>query len=105
MTEPLLPAVMTIADFGAWSRMGPTCIYEEIACGALKTFKIGRRAMIATKDAEDWLARYRSARPGGMIAEGLTLRRRGPFASGREWLQAWTVWDRAAGAPFGTRTK
>jgi len=69
MDTRLLPAVMTIADFSAWARMGRTRIYEEIASGALKTFKVGRRTMIATKDAEDWLARYRSVRPVGLINE------------------------------------
>jgi len=35
MDTRLLPAVMTIADFSAWARMGRTRIYEEIASGAL----------------------------------------------------------------------
>ncbi|SFR97654.1 hypothetical protein [Sphingomonas jatrophae] len=63
MHDRLLPAVMSVAEFSAWARLGKTRIYEEIASGALKTFTVGRRRLIATADAHDWLARYQCARP------------------------------------------
>lgn len=58
MPDHTQPAVMTIADFGRWSRMGRTRIYEEIATGALPVFKIGRRTYVRTVDAQGWLDRY-----------------------------------------------
>lgn len=65
------PAVMTIADFSRWARLGRTRIYEEIASGALAVFKIGRRTYIRTVDAQAWLDRYVRAPervPGLLVA-------------------------------------
>lgn len=50
-----LPVLMTIAEFCAWARIGRTKAYEEIALGALRAIKIGRRTLISAADATVWL--------------------------------------------------
>jgi excisionase family DNA binding protein len=39
--------------------VGRTLLYEEIKTGKLKTFKIGKRRLIAASDLEAWLDGYK----------------------------------------------
>jgi len=55
-----LPELLTIPEFCAWARIGRTKAYEEIASGALRALKIGRRTVIKADDADTWLARQPS---------------------------------------------
>lgn len=57
MTDRFQPALMTIAEFSRWSRLGRTKIYEEIGAGALRTFTIGRRRYVKVAEAHAWLDR------------------------------------------------
>ena len=47
--------LITIPEFCVWSRIGRTRVYEEIATGALRALKIGRRTVIKREDAVAWL--------------------------------------------------
>lgn len=58
-----LPQLMTIPDFCAWARIGRTKVYEEIARGALRAIKIGRRTVIKADDAGDWLDAHHQIDP------------------------------------------
>ncbi len=68
MKSNITPVAMTVADFSQWARISRTRVYAEIGCGALRIFKLGRRTMIATADAEAWLAERRNARPSGLVS-------------------------------------
>jgi hypothetical protein len=48
---------MSIRAFCERYDIGRTRVYEEISAGRLKARKSGRRTIIATDDAEDWLNR------------------------------------------------
>jgi excisionase family DNA binding protein len=49
--------------------IGRSFLYEEIRAGRLKTFKVGRRTLIADADLRGWLDAYR--RPDALAwAEG-----------------------------------
>jgi excisionase family DNA binding protein len=50
-----MPELLTIPEFTLWARIGRTKTYEEIAAGALRALKIGRRTLIKRDDALDWL--------------------------------------------------
>ena len=54
MAQQNLPAMMTIAEFRSWSRMGRTKIYELLGSGELAAVKIGRRTFITSDAAEAW---------------------------------------------------
>ncbi|HIJ62654.1 MAG TPA: helix-turn-helix domain-containing protein [Rhodospirillaceae bacterium] len=41
--------------------VGRSLLYEEIKAGKLKTFKIGKRTLIAAGDLTAWLDGYKSA--------------------------------------------
>ena len=45
----------TVSEFLAWSRIGRTRAYDEIAAGRLKIKKFGRKTLIARSDAQAWL--------------------------------------------------
>jgi hypothetical protein len=47
--------VLTIAQFSQSYAIGRTKAYEEITSGRLKTFYLGRRRLIKSEDAENWL--------------------------------------------------
>ena len=49
------PALLTINDFMAWSRLGRTKVYELIGSEELIAVKIGRRTMIRVEAAQAWL--------------------------------------------------
>lgn len=51
-----LPQLLTIPEFCAWARIGRTKTYEEIAAGALRALKVGRRTLIMRNDAAEWLS-------------------------------------------------
>lgn len=55
-----LPQLLTIPEFCAWARIGRTKAYEEIGAGALRALKIGRRTLIRSTDADDWLGKQPS---------------------------------------------
>lgn len=61
MITPIAPALMSINEFGAWSRLGRTKIYQEIGSGKLPVLKIGRRTYVRTADAQSWLESYADA--------------------------------------------
>lgn len=50
-----IPELLTIPEFIQWARIGRTKTYEEIANGALRALKIGRRTLIKRDDALAWL--------------------------------------------------
>lgn len=50
-----IPEILTIPEFLAWSRIGRTKTYEQIADGVLRAFKVGRRTLIKRDDALAWL--------------------------------------------------
>lgn len=54
MSKQNLPAMMTIEEFRAWSRLGRTRIYELLGSGELAAIKIGRRTLITSEAAEAW---------------------------------------------------
>ena len=45
----------SISEFAKAVSLGKTKIYEEIKYGRLKTCKVGRRTIITTVAAEEWL--------------------------------------------------
>jgi hypothetical protein len=49
---------MTIRQFRAWSGIGNTKVYAEIALGRLKITKVGGRTLILRSDARAWIASY-----------------------------------------------
>lgn len=49
------PALLTINEFKAWSRLGRTKIYELIGSDELRAIKIGRRTYIPVEAAQSWL--------------------------------------------------
>ncbi len=55
MTLPYPPALITINEFKAWSRLGRTKIYELINEEELRAIKIGRRTYIPMEAATAWL--------------------------------------------------
>lgn len=38
--------------------LGRSFLYQEIAAGRLRTFKVGTRTLIRSSDLEDWLEGY-----------------------------------------------
>lgn len=48
------PALMTIREFCAWSRIGKTAAYREIKLGRLRLRKVGSKSLIDVSDAEAW---------------------------------------------------
>lgn len=50
-----IPDLLTIPEFIQWARIGRTKTYEEIADGALRALKVGRRTLIKRSDAIAWL--------------------------------------------------
>jgi len=48
-------AAFSIADFARQYGIGRTLAYAEINAGRLHTCKVGRRTIIARKDADAWL--------------------------------------------------
>jgi excisionase family DNA binding protein len=44
----------TVAEFIAAFRIGRTALYEQIAAGKLKTYKIGASRRISLQAAEEW---------------------------------------------------
>ena len=48
---------MSLRDFCQRYDIGRTKAYEEINSGRLKARKAGRRTIITTDDAEEWLSR------------------------------------------------
>lgn len=51
----------TIDELAEAASVARTRIYDEISQGRLKTFKIGRRRMIAAEAVRDWLAGMQEA--------------------------------------------
>ena len=49
------PAAFSIAGFCAAHAVGRTTVYQQIAAGALKSRKIGRRTIITAEEARRWL--------------------------------------------------
>ena len=58
-----LPELITIPEFCAWARIGRTKAYEEIATGALRAIKIGRRTLVRLDDASTWLSGQPALQP------------------------------------------
>ena len=56
MNFPSTPALLTINEFKAWSRLGRTKVYELIGRNELRAIKIGRRTYIPVEAARSWLA-------------------------------------------------
>jgi excisionase family DNA binding protein len=50
-----IPELLTVPEFIQWSRIGRTKVYEQIAAGALRALKVGRRTLIKRDDALTWL--------------------------------------------------
>jgi hypothetical protein len=55
-TKPSGNGLMTINEFGEWARISRGAIYIEIWDGRLQALKCGRRTLIATQEAQRWLA-------------------------------------------------
>jgi len=55
MVNSVENGAFTLLEFLAWSRIGRSKAYEEIAEGRLKIRKLGRKTLILRKDAEEWL--------------------------------------------------
>lgn len=49
------PAAMTFREFCAWSRIGKTSAYREVAAGRLRVVKVGAKTLVLVRDAESWL--------------------------------------------------
>ncbi len=64
--------------------IGRSFLYEEIKAGRLRTFRIGKRRVIAFADLQDWLDRYR-AEVNAMVKRG---RRSNP--TGRSFERQYT---------------
>jgi excisionase family DNA binding protein len=43
------------------TNVGRSRLYEDIRAGKLKTFKVGKRTLIAADDLKKWLESYREA--------------------------------------------
>jgi hypothetical protein len=52
---PPEPALFTLKDFAAWSRLSRTTIWRQARAGRLRTLRIGGRTMIRVADAHAWL--------------------------------------------------
>jgi hypothetical protein len=52
-----LQRAMSLREFCATYSVGRTSAYSEIRSGRLRARKAGRRTIISTDDAEDWLSR------------------------------------------------
>ena len=63
-----LPHLLTIPEFCAWARIGRTKAYEEIAAGALRAIKIGRRTLVRVEDAAAWLSNMPPVQNAGEAA-------------------------------------
>jgi hypothetical protein len=46
---------MSVTDFCLWASIGRTKANEEIRAGHLRSFKVGRRRLIAYEAARNWL--------------------------------------------------
>lgn len=55
MNVAITPAVMSIIEFMAWSRLGRTKVYELIGSQELRAIKSGRRTLIPVEAAKAWL--------------------------------------------------
>ncbi len=55
MNDTITPALLTINDFMAWSRLGRTKVYELIGSEELRAIKVGRRTFIPIAAAHTWL--------------------------------------------------
>jgi excisionase family DNA binding protein len=52
------PLAVSVAEAGRLVGVGKTRIYEEIASGALKSFRVGRRRLIRIEALEEWLRSF-----------------------------------------------
>ena len=50
---------MSPADVGKATGLGQTFIYEEMRDGHLKSFKMGKRRLVAADDLIEWIESYR----------------------------------------------
>ena len=55
MTEMTDKGAMSVNEFLKWASIGRTKFYDEIASGRLKIRKIGRKSVVSTADAVEWL--------------------------------------------------
>lgn len=56
--RPIDPIAYSIDDACRACGIGRSKLYTEIAAGRLKTYKIGRRRLVAPRDLREWLAAY-----------------------------------------------
>ena len=63
---PVLPKVgYSMKEAQSITGLGKTTLWEAIANGELKCYKVGRRTLFSLKHLEDFMAQYDTASPGG----------------------------------------
>ena len=61
-TTHIAPVGLSIADACRAAGIGRSMLYEEIAAGRLKTFKVGRRRLVSPRALQEWAdAKQRAA--------------------------------------------
>ena len=61
--RPIQPLAYTVPALCAAAGIGRSRLYEDVAAGRLRTFKLGTRTLIRAEDARRWLDSYAGCAP------------------------------------------
>jgi excisionase family DNA binding protein len=61
--DPLKPRLLSIRETGAVLGVGRSTVYDLISQGAIRTVKIGRRALVPIEDLDAYLKRLLASSP------------------------------------------